>query len=243
MNHGRNVFAAVLMLIVGANSANAGDEPQFGKFSNILRKGQAIYLRVSPNNPFYTVQLLSDEQAAQVRQTQIDTTANLKRLDEVAAKLKTERKLDVRAALILKQDQLESDISRARMRSRSTLSTFYEVQWAAADYVAIKREGIVKYIPFRSITSIEKREKLLSDRTPADRGFSSASPEVVSAHRVRLQFLNAAILIEVIKKSFAGEKFEIEADKNVNAITFKALPLVARRIERLVQRLDIEIED
>lgn len=235
------VLLSLAVLFANTSLAQGEEKPQLGKFRDIIRKGQPIYLRSSQNNPFYTVQILTDEQAETLRTEQKETQANRKRIDEVTAKLKSEKSLQGQATLLLEQDRLESEIIRTQRPTRPTSLTYYEVQWVAGDYMALKRNGVEKYVPFRSIISIEKRDALPATRNSTGRSSSSyrRTPTAVQ-QRVALQFqyLKATEVAAVINKVFADSKFEMQVDEAANQVTITALSPLGRQIQILVQRLD-----
>lgn len=242
MKSNQPLIAAAILFSLAISSTNTfaqDDQPQLGKFRDILRKGQAIYLRASQNNPYFTVQLLTDEQAESIRKEQKQTLADRKKLEQVADQIKKEKSLKGRAKLLLEQDRLESEITRALQRSRFTSATYYEVQWVAGDYMALKRDGVEKYVPFRSVTSIEKRDTLPTVRRSFGRSSSYRGAPTPVQNHVRLKNLKAKDVVVVINELFADSKFELKVNEEANLLTVTAISPLSRQIESLIERLDV----
>lgn len=241
MKNYRVTYRAALLLATCVSwSTLAFGFEDLGKFNSLIRQGQAIYLRSSQNSPYFSVQILTEKQATEVRQT-VETAANhRKRLGEIKAKLETEKSLESRIALFLEHEELQSNVARTQQRSRTTL---YEVQWVAADYIAVKRDGIEKYVPFRSIISIEKRDALpIAARTTIRSLRPPRGLPTTTRHRIRLKNLEASKIVDLVKKTFPNDKIEIKAE-TANSLTLTGMSVLVQRVDSLVRWLDVETKE
>lgn len=234
------VSAAFLLVV--ASSVNAQDDSKPPKsFGDLFEVGQTVFLSPASGVP-YAFQLLSEEQLKAIEKHDTAVAAKQKRVEQIQLALEMEHRLEQRAALLLETDKLDSELSRDRRYSRYARGSFYEVVEVGQDFVALKREGLQRLVPFHSIRELLRTDEVGVVRLPTrsrDPELSLSGGRTADTRLIELKHIDPKEVVDLLKKLFPDEDLDIQpGDGRIEGNFFGT---AGRRIQALIQRLDVKI--
>ena len=231
-------WLSTAFLLVSASLVNAQDDSKPSKsFGDLFEVGQQVYLSAASGVP-YAFQLLSKQQLEAIEKHDAAVAVKQKRVEQIQLALEMEHRLEQRAALLLEADELESELSRARRYSRYAAGSFYEVAQVGKDFVALKRDGFERLVPFHSIRELLRTDKVEVVRLPPI-PLSLAGGRASDKGFVELKHIDPKEVSDLIKKLFPDEDLDIKPGDG--RIEGKFFGTAGRRIQSLIQRLDVKI--
>lgn len=242
----RSLMTFIAMCIPLLSAAAAlGDETEAGRtrtrFTQLLHVGESVLLRTVNEHPAYTIQLLSDEQAEEIKTAYTAYLELRQRRDAIEAQLDTEARLDERATLFVQHQKLGVEISNVS-EAKSLGIYAYEISQVGEDFVTLKTPRIERFVPLHSIRDMFRTDRLPSYRRNSSRR-SSVDLRVGLRKTTRLKNKTAAEVAAAVRKVYPDSKAELTVDAASNSLILVGDRTSVTQIEELVGILDAELPE
>lgn len=234
-------FIMTTIVLLAATGPAFGDDAAAAKapdcFAQLLKVGESVLLISSNDATLYTIQLLSREQAVELRAKRAEYLNLEERFAGVQTQLGSEKGLAERAALYLQAKMLNEEISSFSYSNRLA-GLAYEVAHVGQDFVTLTKPDKEKSVPLRSIREMNRSESLDSV-LPArpSRGRLGAFDQLTNIE-YRLEHTSVADVAKIVREFYPDPMIELQVNERTNTLVLTGNRDALSEIGGLIKTLD-----